>query len=102
MNKVFVKVAELKDGGNLKSFLSDIDKLINLTPDEFKNDLILELDTDERYGSCYAFLTIGYWRPPTQEEVEKDKKELENKVARRIAAEKLEYERLKKQFETKI
>lgn len=98
---VFVKIAEYQDKDilKLKTFLSETDELMNSVPYEFKNDVILNLNYDERYGSGYAYLTIGYWRPQTQEEIEKDKKELEVKVELRIVAEKREYERLKKQFE---
>lgn len=80
--------------GPRDELLGIIDELLSRVPAEQRAGAVIELETVDEYDSNYIEMKVAYTRPPTEEEVRKEK---EGK-ARDLAWKRAQLERLKKEL----
>lgn len=84
---------------NLMGFIEWFQSKLDSVPAEYKGSVIIDMETSQEYDICKVDLSIYYFRPETDEEIEaRTKRERTNAETIRNRELK-EYERLKAKFE---
>jgi hypothetical protein len=80
--------------GTREQFIEGIDEVLSRIPEEQRSSALIELETEDEYGSTYIVVKVAFSRPQTKEEA---KTEEEGK-ARSLRWKRAQLERLKKEL----
>lgn len=84
--------------GKLTDVIAALQKTLESVPEEFRNDVTMDVSTDNFYDSCSVEVEVFYQRPETESEA-KARQDREAQYAQQVCErDRAQYEALKRRF----